>query len=135
MSTPMYVSALWAAIRNRNIAFAVTSKGAVSGDRPSSFTKNLRWAALLLVALGLSVPLGNTHLAIRSWAVLTISVCLLPVVIWLAGLLRGRLLRPGAALPVSVGAGASGTRTTIVRDIELAVLEPDEAPVAQETSR
>jgi cellulose synthase/poly-beta-1,6-N-acetylglucosamine synthase-like glycosyltransferase len=129
VSTPMYVSALWAAIRNRNISFAVTRKGAVSGDRPGSFTKNLRWAALLLVALALSAPLGNTHLAIRSWAALTISVCLLPALIWLAGLLRHRLRRPAASTP------EPGPRTTIVRDIELAVLEPDDVPVEQEISR
>jgi hypothetical protein len=129
MSTPMYVSALWAALRNRNISFAVTRKGEVDGDRPGSFTKNLRWAALLLAALALSAPLGNTHLAIRSWAVLTIGVCLLPVAIWLAGRLRDRLRRPAAAPP------ASTARTAIVRDIDLAVLEPDDVLLGQESSR
>ncbi|GAB3350018.1 glycosyltransferase family 2 protein [Modestobacter lapidis] len=147
VSTPMYVSALWAAIRNRNISFAVTNKGAVSGDRLDSFTKNLWWAALLLAALALSVPLGNTHLAIRSWAVLSLTVCLVPAGIWLAGLLRARLHRPVAApappvlappppaLPAAGDDGTPGSRTAIVRDIELAVLEPEDAPVPQESTR
>ncbi|MGY1822614.1 glycosyltransferase family 2 protein [Geodermatophilus sp. SYSU D00079] len=94
MSTPMYVSALWAAIRGRSISFAVTRKGAVSGDRLGSFTKNLSWAALLLTALALSVPLGNSHLAIRLWAALSVLVCLVPVVVWGSGLVRDRLRRP-----------------------------------------
>ncbi|SNS31541.1 Glycosyltransferase, catalytic subunit of cellulose synthase and poly-beta-1,6-N-acetylglucosamine synthase [Geodermatophilus pulveris] len=93
MSTPMYVSALWAAVRGRNISFAVTRKGAVSGDRIGSFAKNLWWAGLLVLALGASELLGNDHPAIRAWALLTLSMSLLPVAIWVSGLL-GTRLRP-----------------------------------------
>jgi Na+-transporting methylmalonyl-CoA/oxaloacetate decarboxylase gamma subunit len=88
MSTPLYVSALWAAIRNRSTGFAVTRKGAVSGDRVSSFTRHLAWAAVLLAALAASQLLGHTHAAIRVWAVLSLVMSLLPVVIWLAGSAR-----------------------------------------------
>jgi cellulose synthase/poly-beta-1,6-N-acetylglucosamine synthase-like glycosyltransferase len=96
MSTPLYVSALWAAIRNRSTGFAVTRKGAVSGDRVGSFTRHLGWAVVLLVALALSQVLGHTHALIRVWAVLSIVMCLLPVAIWVAGL--GRAAR-GAPAP------------------------------------
>ena len=88
MSTPLYVSALWAAIRNRSTGFAVTRKGAVSGDRVSSFTRHLAWAAVLLAALVASQLLGHTHAAIRVWAVLSLVMSLLPVVIWIAGSAR-----------------------------------------------
>jgi cellulose synthase/poly-beta-1,6-N-acetylglucosamine synthase-like glycosyltransferase len=94
MSTPMYVSALWAAIRNRAISFAVTPKGAVDRDRLSTFSRNLWWGALLLVVLVLSVPLGHSHPEIRIWAALTLGAALLPVAIWAAGRLRARLRRP-----------------------------------------
>jgi len=91
MATPMYVSALWAAVRNRNISFAVTPKGAASPDRLSTFAKHLRWAAVLLVALVLSVPLQHSHVAIRSWAFASVAVCLLPPLMWAVGLLLDRL--------------------------------------------
>ena len=91
MSTPMYVSALWAALRNRNISFAVTPKGTGSADRLGTFDRHLQWAAALLVALALSVPLHHDHPAIQSWALLTAGVCLLPPAMWATGLLRDRL--------------------------------------------
>ncbi|MGY1640074.1 glycosyltransferase family 2 protein [Geodermatophilus sp. SYSU D00703] len=94
LSTPVYVSALWAAVRNRDISFAVTRKGAVSGDRLSSFTKHLRWAALLVVALVLSQLWGHTHAEIRVWAVLSLVACLLPIAVWATGRVRERLRRP-----------------------------------------
>src|SRR3712207_6822821 len=43
MSTPLYVGALWAAIRNRSTGFAVTRKGAVSSSSPAAFTRHLVW--------------------------------------------------------------------------------------------
>jgi hypothetical protein len=94
MSTPLYVSALWAAIRNRSTGFAVTRKGAVTGDRPGSFARHLGWAAVLVSALTASQLMGHTHPAIRAWAVLSLVMCLLPVAIWSAGLVRDRLRAP-----------------------------------------
>jgi len=91
MSTPMYVSALWAALRNRNISFAVTPKGSASPDRLSTFGKHLKWAGVLVTALLLSIPLGNSHVAIRSWALASAAVCLLPPVMWATGRLADRL--------------------------------------------
>ncbi len=94
MSTPLYVSALWAAIRNRSTGFAVTRKGAVSGDRPGSFTRHLLWAAVLLAALTASQLLGHTHALIRFWAVLSLVMCLLPVANWATAEARQRLRAP-----------------------------------------
>jgi len=104
MSTPVYVAALWSAIRDRSITFAVTRKGAVTGSGLRTFSTHLRWAAVLLVALAISAPLGHTHPEIRIWAVLSVLVCLLPVGLWAAGLLGEHLRRPA---PTVVTAGAS----------------------------
>nr|WP_275585974.1 cellulose synthase catalytic subunit [Geodermatophilus sabuli] len=131
MSTPMYVSALWAAIRGRSISFAVTRKGAVSGDRLSAFSKNLGWAALLLTALALSVPLGNDHVAIRLWAALSVVVCLVPVTVWSAGLLRKRLRRPRPVVRPAVPDRSELPPNFVV---DLPALHPA-APQTQESSR
>nr|WP_275586384.1 glycosyltransferase family 2 protein [Geodermatophilus normandii] len=94
MCAPLYVSALLAAVRNRNTGFHVTRKGAVSGDRVSCFSRHLGWAAVLVTALTLSQLWGHTHAAIRIWAVLSLVMSLLPVSIWAAGLVRARLRTP-----------------------------------------
>ncbi len=137
MSTPLYVSALWAAVRNRNIAFAVTRKGAVSGDRFGSFTRHLQWAALLLVALGASEVLGNTHPAIRAWALLSLVMCLFPVAIWATGLVRERLRRVARtpsplALPTPEAARAVGPSAPAVTFLGNRVAD---VPLTQESSR
>ncbi|MGY1692033.1 glycosyltransferase family 2 protein [Geodermatophilus sp. SYSU D01105] len=131
LSTPVYVSALWAAIRNRDISFAVTRKGAVSGDRPGSFAKHLRWAALLVVALLLSELWGHTHPEIRAWAVLSLVACLLPVAIWVAGLLRARLRRPGRTTDAPVLAPTTGPRAPAVTFVG----NHAAVPLAQESCR
>ncbi|WP_448611854.1 glycosyltransferase family 2 protein [Geodermatophilus sp. URMC 60] len=94
MSTPLYVSALWAAIRNRDTGFAVTRKGAVGGSSLAAFARHLAWAAVLLAALTASQLLGHTHPAIRAWALLGLVMCLLPVAIWATSMARERLRAP-----------------------------------------
>jgi cellulose synthase/poly-beta-1,6-N-acetylglucosamine synthase-like glycosyltransferase len=137
MSTPLYVSALWAAIRNRSTGFAVTRKGAVSGDRPASFTRHLGWAAVLLLALAASQLLGHTHPAIRVWAVLSLVMCLLPVAIWSAGLLRERRPEPERTPAPPVLAAPDVVRT--VRPLTPAVTfvgnRAADVPQTQESSR
>jgi len=91
VSTPVYVAALWAALRNRAVGFAVTPKNSSGADELSTFTKHLGWAAVLVAALISSIPLQHQHPAIRSWALASVAVCLLPPAIWLAGSLVGRL--------------------------------------------
>ena len=137
MSTPLYVSALWAAVRNRNIAFAVTRKGAVSGDRLGSFTRHLQWAALLLAALVASEVLGNTHPAIRAWAVLSLVMCLFPVAVWATVRLRTRLRRVARtpsplALPTPEVVRTVAPRTPAVTFVGNRVAD---VPLTQESSR
>ncbi|SDY58887.1 hypothetical protein SAMN05661080_03950 [Modestobacter sp. DSM 44400] len=91
LSTPVYVSALWAAVRHRTVSFAVTPKGAQDRDPLSTFGAHLRWAAVLVAALVASVPLHHPHVAICTWALVSTAVCLLPVAMWLTGLLWHRL--------------------------------------------
>jgi cellulose synthase/poly-beta-1,6-N-acetylglucosamine synthase-like glycosyltransferase len=137
MSTPLYVSALWAAIRNRGTGFAVTRKGAVAGDRATSFTRHLAWAAVLLVALTASQLTGHTHPAIRVWAVLSLVMCLLPVAIWVTGLGRERLRAPEPTPPPPVPAAPDVVRTVRPRTpaVTFAGNRAVDVPVPQESSR
>ena len=137
MSTPLYVSALWAAIRNRSTGFAVTRKGAVTGDRATSFTRHLVWAAVLFIALAASQLLGHTHAAIRVWAVLSLVMCLLPVVIWAAGRRPAPLRQPERTPSPPVLAAPDVVRP--VRPLTPAVTfvgnRAAEIPQTQESSR
>jgi hypothetical protein len=100
LSTPIYVAALWAALRNGAVTFAVTPKNVAGVDRLRTFSKHLGWAAVLVGALLLSIPLHHDHLAIRSWALASVVVCLLPPAIWAGGLLRDRVQPHAAAAEV-----------------------------------
>lgn len=84
LSAPMYVSALWQGLRGKNVSFAVTPKGAdASPDRLATFRKNLVWGGITVVCLAASYPLGNRHGDMQLWALLSIAVSVLPVLIWL----------------------------------------------------
>ncbi len=83
LSAPMYVSALWQGLRRRNVSFAVTPKGAdASPDRLATFRKNLAWAAVTALCLLASFPLGHRHGDMQVWALLSLTVSVLPVLIW-----------------------------------------------------
>ena len=90
VSTPVYVAALWAALRNRAVGFAVTPKHVAGLDRLRTFRAHLGWAAVLIAALIASVPLRHDHPAIRSWALASVVVCLVPPAMWATGLLLAR---------------------------------------------
>jgi hypothetical protein len=95
LSAPMYVDALVKAVRNRNVSFKVTPKGdGESRDGLASFSRHLWWAAFLASALALSLPLGNSHPFMRGWAVLALTTCLMPVLIWGFTVLRDRRRGP-----------------------------------------
>jgi hypothetical protein len=99
LSAPMYVSALWQGLRGRNVSFAVTPKGAdASPDSVSTFRKNLVWAALTGTCLVASYPLGHRHGDMQLWALLSITVSVLPLLIWQVQTRRTRRA-PLAAAP------------------------------------
>lgn len=130
VSTPVYVSALWAALRNRNISFAVTPKHTGGTDHLGTFRRHLCWAGFLIAALLLSVPLHHSQPAIRAWTLATTVVCLLPVAMWLGGLLAGRL-RP-AATPTEAaaptGAAPAPAPAAEVRAPNVVQPQPVQAP-------
>jgi hypothetical protein len=95
MSAPVYVQALKQALLRQEPGFVVTRKGAVSGDYLGVFRRHLVWGLLLVGGLIASFPLGHVHVAIHAWAVLSVLMCLMPVVLW-AGSAMGQR-RPAAA--------------------------------------
>ncbi|WP_241562445.1 glycosyltransferase family 2 protein [Streptomyces hoynatensis] len=83
LSAPLYARSLLDALLRRGSGFVVTPKGgAASRDRPATFRLHLYWAALLGAALLASLPLGHTHAAMRTWALLALAVCLGPPGVW-----------------------------------------------------
>ncbi|MET9953023.1 cellulose synthase catalytic subunit [Streptomyces sp. NPDC006339] len=83
LSAPIYLKSLGSAILRTSGRFVVTPKGgAASPDRLLTFRIHLSWAAVLLASLIASVPLGHTHAAMRTWAVLALVIALAPVGIW-----------------------------------------------------
>jgi len=97
MSAPVYVQALKQAVLRQEPGFVVTRKGAVSGDHVGVFRRHLAWGGLLAGVLIASVPLGHVHVALHSWAVFSVLMCLLPVALWLGSTAHGR--RRTAAAP------------------------------------
>ncbi|HYO38558.1 MAG TPA: glycosyltransferase family 2 protein [Nocardioidaceae bacterium] len=108
LSAPIYVDSLVRAVRNKSTSFKVTPKGDDgTRDHLGVFSRNLGWAAFLGAALVASVPLHHDHPFMRMWGLLSLLICLMPVGLWQAGVLRARLRPPGAAQPVPARAGSS----------------------------
>ncbi|PWW21100.1 cellulose synthase/poly-beta-1,6-N-acetylglucosamine synthase-like glycosyltransferase [Geodermatophilus normandii] len=100
MSAPVYVQALWQAVRRREPAFVVTRKGAVSGDHVGVFRRHLAWGIVLVGVLAASFPLGHVHVAVSAWAGLSALMCLVPVACWLGTAVTTR--RRAAAPPYRI---------------------------------
>ena len=83
LALPIYCSSLIATIRKKQQGFSVTPKGeTTSRDTLRTFRCHLRWAALLVVLLGVSVWRGHAHVSMRFWALVSLAFCLVPVAIW-----------------------------------------------------
>ncbi|SOD59293.1 Glycosyltransferase, catalytic subunit of cellulose synthase and poly-beta-1,6-N-acetylglucosamine synthase [Streptomyces zhaozhouensis] len=83
LSAPVYARSLLDAVLRRTSGFVVTPKGGeASPDRPATFRWHLGWAGLLTFALLVSVVLGHTHVAMRSWALIALAVALAPPAVW-----------------------------------------------------
>jgi hypothetical protein len=109
MAAPVYVIAMLQSALGRSSSFVVTPKGLLrSADRLATFRLHLGWAALLLVALGLSYVGSRPETSMRLWSAMLVAVCLTPLMISLGqrvrlrraergGVARGaRRLGPGA---------------------------------------
>jgi len=107
LSAPMYVDALVQAVRNRTINFKVTPKGDDgTRDHLGTFSRNLFWALLLGAALVVSIPLHHDHPFMRGWAVMGLTICLMPVLMWWATLAHRRFgTAPAPATVAATGAG------------------------------
>ncbi|SFD49823.1 glycosyltransferase family 2 protein [Streptomyces aidingensis] len=86
LSAPVYARSLLDAVRRRPSRFVVTPKGGeASRDRPAAFRLHLAWGGTLAGALAISLLLDHSHVAMRTWAVLALAVCLAPITVWAAG--------------------------------------------------
>ncbi|WP_205709793.1 glycosyltransferase family 2 protein, partial [Kineococcus siccus] len=99
LAAPLYVNALFRAVTGRRGGFTITPKGSSSSvDGVRTFRMHLSWAALLVVALGVSEVLGHDHPMMRFWAYVALLVCLLPPFLSTAA----RLRRPPAPRVVTL---------------------------------
>ncbi|MFF8830028.1 glycosyltransferase family 2 protein [Streptomyces sp. NPDC015131] len=112
LCAPIYLASLWAALVRTDGRFVVTPKGGeASPDRLATFRIHLFWAGVLALSLAVSVVLGHTHAAMRTWAVLALGIALAPVAVWGWGRLqegraRGRFRRPQRRTASAVAAAA-----------------------------
>jgi cellulose synthase/poly-beta-1,6-N-acetylglucosamine synthase-like glycosyltransferase len=96
LSAPIYARSLLDAVLRRKSNFVVTPKGdEASPDRVATFRLHLFWAVLLGGSLLVSLLLGHTHVAMRTWSVLALIVSLAPITVWAVTRRRER----GAARP------------------------------------
>ncbi|MCL6738564.1 glycosyltransferase family 2 protein [Streptomyces neyagawaensis] len=109
LSAPIYLKSLGAALLRLPCRFVVTPKGGdASPDRLLTFRIHLFWAAVLSASLTVSLLLGHSHVAMRTWAVLATAVSLAPVAVW--AVTRHRERRAGAPAPTPAPS-VSGTAT------------------------
>lgn len=100
LCAPIYLKSLGSALLRTQGRFVVTPKGGeTSADRPMTFRLHLFWAAVLATSLAASVRLGNTHAAMRTWAVLALVISLAPVAVWGWTTLRARRAGPRVSVP------------------------------------
>ncbi|MCM3846416.1 glycosyltransferase [Pseudonocardia sp. DR1-2] len=91
LSAPIYASSLVATVLRRPATFVVTPKAeAASPDRVVTFARHLRWSGFLAAAIAASFAFGYANLDVLMWPALALVVSLVPMAIWLGGLLRTR---------------------------------------------
>nr|WP_240677465.1 cellulose synthase catalytic subunit [Actinacidiphila soli] len=92
LSAPLYTRSLAEALLRRRSGFVVTPKGdSASPDRLATFRIHLFWAAVSGGSLIASFFLGNTHVAMRTWAALALAIALSPIAAWQGAVLRDRI--------------------------------------------
>jgi cellulose synthase/poly-beta-1,6-N-acetylglucosamine synthase-like glycosyltransferase len=98
MATPVYATALVAALLWLPARFRVTPKGdAASPDRLWTFRIHFLWALIFGGALVVSLYTGFSYPAIRIWTGLALLTSLAPVVLWTVEAVRRRGSTPTSA--------------------------------------
>ncbi|MFQ6485388.1 glycosyltransferase [Brachybacterium epidermidis] len=88
---PIYVVAGLTAMLGRKLAYAVTAKGEMrTVEKMSTFRPHLVFAGGALIALIISVFMGNQFIWLRFWAFLTLFAGLTPPILAWIGNLRAR---------------------------------------------
>ena len=106
LSVPIYCSSLLGSLLRRKSGFVVTSKGGTGeADQLQTFSKHLRWAGVIVLAMLTSALLGPRDPTMYVWASLSLTVSLLPVAIWQATRLRS--VRSARAASAAVPAAAA----------------------------
>lgn len=83
VAVPIYVTALTSTILRRAAKFVVTPKGdSSSPDRLMTFRKHIMWAGLVAGFLTYSFLSGHVYVGARIWSLLTLIICLTPVITW-----------------------------------------------------
>jgi len=95
ITAPIYARSLIKVVFRRKLRFDVTAKGSsASPDRLWTFRYSLAWAIVPIVILALAVTHQRPYPMMIAWTGVILTVCLMPVVIWLFDRKRdGR--RPG----------------------------------------
>ena len=94
LSAPIYAAALFAGLRRRRTAFAVTPKGdAASRDSMHTFRLHFLWAAPIIPGFVIAGLRGHVNPWMAVWSLLSLVVCLVPIAMWRVDCLRARVTR------------------------------------------
>ncbi|WP_242605709.1 glycosyltransferase family 2 protein [Frankia sp. Cppng1_Ct_nod] len=83
LCTPFYSTAFVGALLRRPLGFVVTPKGTnASPDRLRTFRKHIFWAVISAASITVAATFGHVYPANMVWAVLSLLLCLTPIVMW-----------------------------------------------------
>jgi cellulose synthase/poly-beta-1,6-N-acetylglucosamine synthase-like glycosyltransferase len=84
ITAPIYARSLIKVVFRRKLRFDVTAKGSSSSpDRLWTFRYSLAWAVVPIIILVVAVTHHRPYPMMIAWTVVILTVCLLPVGIWL----------------------------------------------------
>jgi hypothetical protein len=84
ITAPIYARSLIKVVFRRRLRFDVTAKGSSSSpDRLWTFRYSLAWAVVPIIILVVAVTHHRPYPMMIAWTVVILTVCLLPVGIWL----------------------------------------------------
>ena len=94
LSAPIYAAALFAGIRRRRTAFAVTPKGdAASRDSMHTFRLHFLWAAPIIPGFVIAGMRGHVNPWMALWSLVSLTICVVPIAMWRVDCVRARVAR------------------------------------------
>ena len=80
---PFYIIALISTLLRKQVKFVVTPKGnSTSPDTLQTFRPHLQWTVLIITFIAYSLFAGHSYIGVKVWSLLTLAVCVAPIIMW-----------------------------------------------------